>query len=226
MNSSMRRDIFSHNFLIKKLLREAISKRAKQYLRGRLLDIGCGMKQYHDVLAPLVDEHIGLDHVDTPHDLSKADIVGSAYEIPEDSESFDSVLCTEVLEHLEEPAKAIRECHRVLKPNGYAVYTNPFIWHLHEEPRDFFRYSKHGLRYLFENNGFDVVEISPLNGFWGTFGQLFVYNLHTYNRSIVRYTYIIPLVGFLIQHIAHLLDRLSPRPIWTSHYVSVVRRKA
>jgi SAM-dependent methyltransferase len=83
-----------------------------------------------------------------------------------------------VLEHLEEPEAAIRECHRVLRPGGTAIYTVPFIWHLHEEPRDFFRYSKYGLRYLFEKVGFEIVELRALSGFWVTFGQLFVYNLY------------------------------------------------
>lgn len=104
--------------------------------------------------------HPRNDHVRRGH------FFGSAYEIPAEDDAFDSALCTAVLEHLEEPESAIRECHRVLKPGACAVYTVPFIWHLHEEPRDFFRYSRYGLEYLFKKVGFEIVELEALSGFW------------------------------------------------------------
>ena len=214
----------SHNFLIRNSLRKAIVIRADRYLEGRLIDVGCGTKQYEGLLGAHVSEHVGLDHPESPHGLRNVDLIGTAYDIPVEDETFDSLLCTEVLEHLEEPSQAITECRRVLKPGGYALFTSPFIWHLHEEPRDFFRYSKYGLRHLFVSNGFEVVEITPLNGFWATFGQLFVYNLYSYNKWPIRLTPLIPVMGFLIQHLAIFLDRMSTKDIWTSHYVSVVRK--
>ncbi len=214
----------SHNFLIRNSLRGAITTRASRYLKGRLIDVGCGTKQYEGCLGEGITEHLGLDRMESPHGLQKVDLIGTAYDIPVEDNSFDSILCTEVLEHLEEPSRALTECRRALKPGGYALFTSPFIWHLHEEPRDFFRYSKHGLQYLFTTNDFQVVEITPLNGFWATFGQLFVYNLHSYNRWPIRLTPLIPVMGLLIQHVAMLLDRMSTRDIWTSHYVSVVRK--
>ena len=115
------------------------------YLHGRLIDIGCGTKPYRDLLAPYVDEHIGQDHQDGPHDKSNVSILSDAYDIPVADASFDSAVCTGVLEHLEEPEEALCECNRILKPGGIAIYSVPFIWHLHEEPRDFFRFSKQGL---------------------------------------------------------------------------------
>jgi len=125
------------NTLINYIHDKELKQFARSYLRGRLIDIGCGTKPYKELLAPYVTEHIGVDHVDTFHDKSNIDIFGTAYEIPADDESFDSAICTAVLEHLEEPEVALRECHRVLKKGGIAVYSVPFIWHLHEEPRDF-----------------------------------------------------------------------------------------
>lgn len=214
----------SHNFLIRNSLREAITARARKYLEGRLIDVGCGTKQYEGALGERVTEHMGLDHEESPHGLRKVDLIGTAYDIPVEDDSFDSLLCTEVLEHLEEPSRAIAECRRVLKPGGCALFTSPFIWHLHEEPRDFFRYSEHGLRHLFTANGFEVVEITPLNGFWATFGQLLTYKLYSYNRWPLRLTPLIPALGFLIQHVAILSNRIFPQDVWPSHYVSVVRK--
>lgn len=214
-----------HNILIRRILREAVRKRASRYITGKVIDIGCGEMQYKDILSPFTVKHIGVDHYETLHNKESINIYGTAYDIPMKTGSFDSALCTEVLEHLEEPAKAIRECYRVLRPGGTAIFTCPFIWHLHEEPRDFFRYSEHGLRYLFENNGFDIIEITPLSGFWITFGQLFVYFLHTYNRGILRYSFIIPIMGLIVQFFAWFLNILFPGPKWTSHYIAVLRKK-
>jgi len=78
---------------------------------------------------------------------SKIDLFGTAYNIPVDDNYFDTALCTAVLEHLEETSDVTKETHRVLKAGGYAIYTVPFFWHLHEEPRDFYRYTKYGLKY-------------------------------------------------------------------------------
>jgi SAM-dependent methyltransferase len=159
-----------------------IHDRAERYLHGRVLDIGCGAKSKRHLIGHTVAEHIGLDHADSLHDLGSADLIGTAYEIPSHSEAFDGILCTAVLEHLEEPHSALAEAHRVLRPGGYAVYTVPLFWHLHEEPRDFYRYTSHGLRHLFQAAGFEVVEIHPMSGFLTTFATATNYYLTRFRR--------------------------------------------
>lgn len=215
----------STNWLVHKIHDGHLRKVAQEYLKGRLIDIGCGAKPYKELLAPFVSEHLGVDHPATLHDKSNIDLVGTAYDIPVRSSTFDSALCTSVLEHLEEPELALRECHRILKTGACAVYSVPFIWHLHEEPRDFFRYSKYGLNYLFEKVGFKVVKIKPLSGFWVTFGQLLVYNLYRLNRGPLRWLKVIVAIGFLIQVIAYVLDKLDRTEQWTWMYMVVARKQ-
>lgn len=128
------------------------------------------------------------------------------------------------MEHLEEPERAIRECYRLLKPGGVAVYGVPFIWHLHEEPRDFFRYTKYGLQYLFEKVGFEIIELNALSGLWVTFGQLLVYNLYRVNRGPLRWLRIIDAVGVLIQLVSYVLDRVDKTEEWTWMYIIVARK--
>ena len=142
------------NWLVYGIVNRELRRALSVYAKGKLLDIGCGDKPYQGMAAPYVQEHIGLDHPGTLHDASRAELIGGAYDIPLDDDSVDTVLCTAVLEHLEEPEKALREAYRVLKEGGYAIYTVPLFWHLHEEPRDFYRFTKYGLRYLFEKSGF------------------------------------------------------------------------
>ncbi len=212
------------NILINRIHDKQLLDYAERYLSENLIDIGCGTKPYKDMLSPFVEEHVGVDHEETFHDKSNVDLFGTAYEIPSDDGHFDSAICTAVLEHLEEPEQALRECHRVLKPGGNAIYSVPFIWHLHEEPRDFYRYTKYGLKYLFEKAGFEVLQITPLSGFWVTFGQLFVYNIYRFHQGPLRYIPLIPALGLVIQGISYLLDRIDKSEPWTWMYMVVARK--
>ena len=212
------------NVLVYSIDNRELVRLAKKYISGRLIDIGCGSKPYAALLKPYVTEHVGVDHKGTSHSKENIDLFGTAYAVPVPDASFDSALCTAVLEHLEEPEQALRECFRVLKPGGVAIYSVPFIWHLHEEPRDFYRFSKFGLDYLFKKVGFDVLEINALSGFWVTFGQLLVYNLYRLNRGPLRWFRIIVVLGLLLQGIAYLLDRIDRTEQWTWAYMVVARK--
>jgi SAM-dependent methyltransferase len=219
------RKIFLHNWLVYKIHDEELLEAVSKYARGKLLDIGCGEKPYKEMVAPYVDQHIGIDHKNTLHTKSNIDRFGTAYDIPAEDNEFDSVLCTNVLEHLEKPEEALRECYRILKRKGIAIYTVPFIWHLHEEPRDFYRFSKYGIKYLFEKVDFEIVELKALSGFWVTFGQLFVYNIYRFNKNPLRWLGVIPLIGLAIQGFAYLLDKVDKAEQWTWAYIVVARKK-
>lgn len=214
----------TQNLLVESIVEAQLRRAAEKYARGRLVDIGCGHKPYAHVFAPYVSQHVGVDYDGSLHGLSRTDRVGSAYEVPSDDCEFDTVLCTSVLEHLEEPERALREARRILKPGGIAIYTVPFIWHLHEEPRDFFRFSKYGLAYLLKKTGFDVVELHPLSGFWVTFGQLLVYNIYRLNQGAVRRLRLLTPIGLGIQGIAWALDKVDRSEKWTWMYLVVARR--
>lgn len=212
------------NFLVQWIVQRELFEAAKHFVRGRVVDIGCGTKPYRNLLKPYITEHVGVDHHASLHSKENVDLLGTAYAIPAPDASFDSALCTAVLEHLEEPEQALRECHRVLKPRGIAIYSVPFIWHLHEEPRDFYRFSKYALDYLFKKVGFDIIEIKALSGFWVTFGQLFVYNLYRLNRGPLRWFRIIDVLGLALQGLAYGLDRLDRTEQWTWMYMVIARK--
>ena len=215
----------TRNLLVNRIHDKELKHFAALYLRGRLIDIGCGEKPYRQMLNSVVTEHIGVDHHETLHEKSHVDLFGTAYAIPADGASFDSALCTAVLEHLEEPEMAVRECCRVLKPGGTAIYSVPFIWHLHEEPRDFYRFSKYGLKYLFEKCGFEIVELRALSGFWVTFGQLLVYNLYRFDKGLLRWMRIVDLLGLGIQAVSYGLEKIDRSEQWTWMYLVVARKK-
>ena len=214
------------NWLIYRIHDRALAEMSRRYFRGNLVDIGCGAKPYQKMMRGLVERHIGVDHRACRHDQSKVDLFGTAYKVPAEAGAFDSALCTSVLEHLEEPEAAIRECHRLLKPGGVAIYSLPFIWHLHEEPRDFYRYTKYGLAHLFEKCGFEVIEIKALSGFFTTFGTLLAYYVMRLNRGVMRWTGLAPLLAFSFQLAAWGLDSISRDERYTWMYMAAARRKA
>lgn len=195
-----------------------LAKAAKQFVRGRLLDIGCGTKPYKNLLAPFVVEHVGLDHEKALQN-QEIDIIASASNIPVESSSFDSVICTAVLEHLGEPEMALRECFRVLKSGGMAIYSVPFIWPVHDEARDCYRFSKFGLEYLFKKVGFEIVQLKALSGFWFTFGQMLVSNIYRFDRDLLGRLHLIDVIGWFIQYISYLLDKVDKVEHWTMYLV-------
>lgn len=88
--------------------------------------------------------------------------------IPVDKERYDAVVFTQVMEHLPDPAKVVNELFRVLKPGGRLFYSAPLLFHEHEVPYDFFRYTQFGVRHIFESAGFRVPEVKWLEGYLGT----------------------------------------------------------
>jgi SAM-dependent methyltransferase len=196
---------------------------ADNYASGFMLDIGCGAKQYEALFGPYVRHHLGLDHLSSPHEhFGKIDVFGLGQALPFRANSFDTVLCTAVLEHLEEPLCALQEAYRVLGPGGYAIYTAPLFWHLHEEPRDFYRYTKYGLRYLFTEAGFEIMELQPLSGFIVTFAQELCYYLQRFHRRPIGW--LVAGMQLLIQWTAYQLNRWDRSHGFTWMYLVVARK--
>jgi ubiquinone/menaquinone biosynthesis C-methylase UbiE len=146
------------------------------HAHGRMIDVGCGDKPYRKMFAPHVSEHLGIDYEETYKDSvwsskEKADFVFSGDRLPFDDASFDTVLCTQVLEHAAKPWVLFAEMTRIMRAGGVMILTIPFSYRLHSEPYDFYRYSHHGLRALSEQNGLEVVKLFPRGGFWTVIGQ-------------------------------------------------------
>lgn len=146
-----------------------------KYVTGKLLDVGCGNKPYLKYLLPLTCEYVGCDIEQSS--LKRVDIICSAKSISIESNTFDTVISTQVLEHIDEPAEMISECFRVLKNNGYFVMSTNLMWPVHGEPYDFYRFTKYGLIYLFEKTGFKVCECCACGGKWAMVGQMILLSL-------------------------------------------------
>jgi SAM-dependent methyltransferase len=216
-----------HNILIYLLVDKEIRRRLERFASGRMVDVGCGTKPYRELAASHVTEHVGVDLPDGRHGQAGVDVFASAYETGLDDASFDTLLCTDVLEHLEEPQRAVDEAFRLLRPGGHGIYTVPFFWHLHEEPRDFYRYTEHGLAHLFRRAGFEVIEITALSGFVATFTQELIYVLADLRRGgrLNPLWWVVPPLGLALQGLAYLVNRVGDGK-YSLEYIAVVRKPA
>jgi SAM-dependent methyltransferase len=146
----------SHRPFLHTLMLEASLKQCGAYVKGVTLDVGCGHKPYEKTFFAGAEKYVGMDYLT---DRSTPDVVGSATDIPLPDASFDTVVCTEVLEHVPDPLKALKEMYRVLKPGGRLILSTPMYWPRHEVPYDFFRYPYDGLLHLIKESGFELTEL-------------------------------------------------------------------
>lgn len=166
------RTILHPQFFAKKYAWEAVEiAEAKAY--GVLLDIGCGRMPYRDLFLRKVSKYIGLDHPKTAklyHGKFKPDIYANASKIPLKDRSIDTVIMFMVLEHLPDPEKALKEIKRITKKNGVVVVSTVQLYPIHDEPYDFLRYTKYGLKELIERSGLKLIKIKSQGNFWSFWG--------------------------------------------------------
>jgi ubiquinone/menaquinone biosynthesis C-methylase UbiE len=147
----------NHNFLIRRKIRKAILKNS-YLLKGSMLDFGCGTKPYKDFFVNC-QEYIGVDYkIEGREEKQKeVDVFYDGKTIPFENGKFDSLLCTEVLEHVFNIEELLKEFNRVIKIDGNAIITTPFMWEEHEMPYDYARYTTPALIDLYSKNGFEIV---------------------------------------------------------------------
>jgi SAM-dependent methyltransferase len=92
-----------------------------------------------------------------------ADIRGDAHALPLAGSSFDTVVASQVFEHLHTPAQALAEVARVLRPGGHLLLAMPFLYFVHQAPHDYQRLTRYGLERLFGDQPFDI-EIRAFGG--------------------------------------------------------------
>jgi len=159
---------------------------------GILLDIGCGVKPYYKIFNNRIGRYIGLDYKESinTEDLKtvisserKTDIWGDAIFLPIKSSSVDTVFSSMVLEYINEPDIFIKEISRVLKPKGKLILSSPQSYPIHHKERDFFRFTKHGIKYLLKKNNLEIISIKQNGRFFVHIGEMIN---HYINRRMFR----------------------------------------
>lgn len=193
--------------------------------KGQFLDAGCGTQPFRSAVEGQVDRYLTFDIEARAGELDFTGDVQDMSAVPDTS--IDSLLCSEVLEHVPHPDRAVGEFARVLRPGGVLFVTVPFLARLHEEPHDYFRYTRYGLRRLLDEGGFDVDEIVET-------GSLFSFLGHQVSLVSLGFTWHVPGLrtlarwanSLLVVRPCAALDRVSGMPaLLPLGYVAVATRR-
>jgi SAM-dependent methyltransferase len=232
-------DIFAPNvapwnasFLNWFYLKKAMIYTSKKYISGICIDIGSGNSPYKKYLN--VSKYISIDKKDTNATTYKDnsnEINADARELPIENNYADTVLLNQVLEHIYEYDQVIKEIYRILKKDGKFIISVPFIYHIHSEPNDFFRFSEYGIKKLLEENKFKILEFK-YNGYFGT--TIFsiinsflwqVWNKNLFFKFLRNTIFLIPLfIIFLLNNILGLLLDKIKSPKFSPNYFIICEK--
>lgn len=219
---------FDQHYIVNYFLFNDIKNIASEFASGKILDIGCGNKPYQKLFEKKVSKYIGCDIIQSNQNL--VDVICPATNLSFDNEIFDTIFSTQVIEHVEDHRAMLSEASRVLKKNGIAIFTIPFCWALHEEPYDFFRFSKYGIKFLFEKYGFEIVLIKANGGKWAAVAQLFLNTLFssrkykTWRSFIVKHFFVTLRFIWVYNKFSVWLDKRYADEELTLNYIVVAKK--
>jgi SAM-dependent methyltransferase len=170
----------------------------RSLLAGRVLDVGSKKKAAKGLFALELRQGDCWIALDIGAD-SKPDVVGRGERLPFRGGTFDAVVCSEVVEHVEEPAALIAELYRVLRDGGHLLLSSPFMFPIHGDPHDYQRLTETRLRQLLR--AFAEVEISASGYFPSVAGDVLRRALHGTSRChFYKYLFypLLPLVHLLV----------------------------
>lgn len=167
------------------------------HAKGRLLDLGCGKAPLFAAYREYVTEIVCADWRATRHGDEYLDLecdLGKG--LPFKDQQFDTIILSDVLEHIPEPAHLWREMARVLSVDGKIIMNVPFYYWLHEQPYDYFRYTEFALRRFVERSGLKLIRLDPIGGAPEILADMFAKNfwhLPIVGRSLTIFTQFVAL---------------------------------
>lgn len=195
--------ISSVQYAVRKPLNEWLARHRD--VTGRLLDVGCGDRRY-EPFFPRAD-YVGFD---VPSN-ARADLHGSIEAIPIEDASNDLVLCLQVLEHVPDPAAAVRELRRVVRPGGLVLASTHGVYPYHPNPEDLWRWTHDGLERLFRDAGdWSSVVVRPGSGTTACVAMLLGHSIDLLLKGVGLRALARPLVAGLNAGAA-AVDRRVPR---------------
>jgi SAM-dependent methyltransferase len=178
----------------RRILLDEDLERSRELVKGFVLDVGGKAKGKTGQFRPLANHSPRWVYLNI-EGRTQPDVIGDAVSLPFRPESFDSAVCTEVLEHCEYPQKVIDEIYRILKAGGYVVISVPFLCPIHADPYDFGRFTDRKLRSMLEK--FKIVELKKQGYFFTVLADMIKgYLRGTSRRYAFKYLFY-PLISLM-----------------------------
>ena len=144
---------------------EAYANAVLHHACGKLLDLGCGPVPLYGMYRALVSEVTCVDWPNSLHAVEHVDVYADLNEVLElDNVPFDTIIATDVLEHLHSPDALFETAKTSLRVGGTLIVGVPFLYWVHEAPHDYYRYTAFALRHMASKAGLEVMSISPYAG--------------------------------------------------------------
>jgi SAM-dependent methyltransferase len=161
------------SWLVASLIASWYEKCIPTYVKGDLLDLGCGKAPLYGIYSQFTENICCADWENSLHGVSHLDVICNLNEpLPFDNASFDTIILSDVLEHIAEPKQLFAEMHRILRPNGKILLNVPFFYWVHEAPHDYYRYTQFALRKFAKDTSFNIVELSARGGIAACFADV------------------------------------------------------
>lgn len=208
----------SHHYIVLSYLHAWLEEQALSQAKGILLDYGCGGQPYRALFEPKITKYIDADVAAAAG--TKIDIrVEPDQPLPLSSESVDTILSTQTLEHVPDFNFYLAECQRLARPGGVLILTAPMQWRHHEAPHDYWRFTRYGIRECLSRHGFEAGSIMACGGVYALIGQIFLNHLveHGIRRKFLIRT---------VNRVALRLDRMCQDQEDTLLWMCVATRKS
>ncbi len=205
-------------------MRKTLFPLMAKYIHGKLLDVGAGTMLYKKDLNKFCTSYVSADKYSNHKNLDfKHDIKDLKFE----DNSFDSIFCNQVLEHVDDPQKALQEMHRVLRTHGKLLIGVPFFYYLHGLPHDYYRFTEMGLNKILTDAGFKIITLQSSGGFFSTFMEPFNIALTSLGFNIPIWKQMINTLNFILLVLPpYLLDTLlHTKSRFPSLYFLVAEKK-
>ena len=150
----------------------------RTHARGRLLDLGCGKVPLYEAYKEFIEENICVDWANSQHKNEyldrECDLNGP---LPFADGEFDTILLSDVLEHISEPDNLWKEMARILSDGGKIIVSVPFYYWLHEQPHDYYRYTEFALQRFVTRSGLRVIQLESMGGTPEVMADIFSKNI-------------------------------------------------
>jgi|GEM_PF-1626036 len=200
-----------------------LNKLLPLYCKGKILDAGAGHLLYKNILTKYSNDYESMDFNQTHHALTYIADIQNMNIIK--SNRYDFVFSRNVLEHVINPSKGISEIARVLKNGGHAIITVPHLGYLHNEPYDYWRFTKYSLEKIAKEKNLEVVSIIEIGGFMSFCGYIFQTIFLGLTYKIIIANKICFWINFIIQKIIVFFDKFFGfKKFLPLNYIIIVKK--
>jgi SAM-dependent methyltransferase len=201
---------------------DSVSRFASELPDGaRVLDAGAGEGKFAGAFRKQRYTGVDLAIGDKAWDYAGLDALGDLERLPFPDNCFDACINIVTLEHVREPGIVVKELYRTLKPGGSILLVTPHEWEEHQQPHDYFRYTRFGMEYLLKKAGFSELVIEPVGGFFRLLSRRLLNGLQFFPGIWVFPAALVLVPPALI---LPLLDGLDDRRNFTLGYVCTARK--